>query len=94
MQNYIGLGKIYLKKSTGVDEPTIAKKNESLKFLQQMKGLVIIKKGQVDFLLENYSFKRQNNFNFNLDKFRSFVTRKNVKRIHYNLIEIKGLSIA
>jgi len=85
IQEYLGYGKIYLRKKTEVGELTIAKKEDCLNFLNNIQELVILKQGQVKFLLENYSFERTNNFSFDLDRFRSFVKRKNVTRIYHTL---------
>ena len=85
IQEYLGYGKIYLRKKTEVGELTIAKKEDCLNFLNNIQELVILKQGQVKFLLENYSFERTNNLSFDLDKFRGFVKRKNVTRIYHTL---------
>jgi hypothetical protein len=85
IQKYVGYGKIYLRKKTEVSELTIVKKENCLDFLSHIKELVILKKEQVDFLLEHYSFKRVNNLDFDLDRFRSFIKRKNVTRTYHTI---------
>ena len=85
LQEFMNLGKIYLKKKTRVFELTIANKKDCFEFLIKIKDFVILKKSQINYLLNNYSFERENNLKFDLDAFRSFITRKNVKRIHHTI---------
>lgn len=77
---FIGYGSIYCKKSNLVFELTFSKKENVSAFLSNIKDKVILKKEQVNYLLNNYSFNRGNNPSFDVDKFRSFITRKNVVR--------------
>ncbi len=77
---FIGFGAIYQKKSNGIYELTFTKKNQVKEFLENIKDKLIIKKSQVNFLLENYNFNIGfSNSIFDIDKFRSFITRKNVE---------------
>jgi hypothetical protein len=85
IQKYLGYGNIYWRKTTGVGELTITRKEDCLDFLNHIKELVILKKEQVDFLLRHYSFERVNNLNFDLDGFRSFIKRKNVVRTYHTI---------
>jgi hypothetical protein len=85
IQNFLGYGKIYLKISTGVSELTLANKKDCLNFLTNIKDKLVIKNNMVKYLLENYSFKRDNNRLFDLKYFRILITRKNVTRIQRNL---------
>lgn len=78
IQKFIGYGVIYRKKNEGVFELTFVKKENVKNFLLNIKDKVITKKGQVNYLLENYHFERDSNENFDVDKFRSFIARKNV----------------
>ena len=80
IKKFIGFGNLYIKKSTGVSELTIIKKEYVKNFLDNIKEKIIIKKEQVDYLLFNYNFERGSNSNFDVDKFRSFITRKNVEK--------------
>lgn len=85
-------GNIYIKKFTidNIDrnllyELTITKKEDCLFILRNIVDYCIIKKDQVDYLLKNFSFLRgNNNLSFDLDKFRSFNTRKNVNKFTKN----------
>jgi hypothetical protein len=90
IKEFLGFGYIYLKKASGVYELTITKKKDVLTFLMNIKDKVILKKSQTEFILQNYSFERKNNALFDLDTFRSFITRKNVIRKNHT---IKGLLI-
>jgi len=85
IQKYLNYGKIYLRKKTGVGELIIHKKEDCFNFLKNVKDLVILKQEQVQFLLEHYSFERVNNLDFDLDKFRSFIKRKNVVRTYHTI---------
>ncbi len=85
LRDFIGFGKIYLKRKTEVYEFTISNKEEARRFLENLKGKTILKKDQITFLLENYSFERGNNLYFDVDKFRSFIKRKNVLRKQHTL---------
>lgn len=85
IKEYIGYGNIFLRKKTGVGELTISKKEDCSDFLMKIKNLVILKQEQVQFLLEHYSFERVNNLNFDLDKFRGFIKRKNVVRTYHTI---------
>jgi|TARA_Y100000294_G_C8327826_1_gene245419 hypothetical protein len=87
-----GKGNIYLKKQTKgvvnrseVYECTFTKKQDCLWILKNIFPHSIIRRQQIQFLLENYNFNRIKNGYFDIDKFRSFVTRKNVKRIHHTI---------
>ena len=80
IKEFIGFGKIYLKKTTNVSELTIIKKEYVKKFLENIRENIIIKKEQVDYLLENYNFDRGNNLNFDINEFRNFITRNNVQK--------------
>ena len=82
IKEFLGYGNIYLKKVSGVYELNIMKKKDVLNFLVNLKNKLIIKKDQTEFVIQTYSFKRENNLYFDVDKFRSFIKRKNVKRKH------------
>jgi len=83
-------GYIYTKKASRNDpnrnlvyEFVILKKEDCLLFLKNIYPYSIIKKEQITYLLENFDFSRgnraggHNNLHFDIDKFRSFNTRKN-----------------
>ncbi len=82
IKKFINYGKIYLKTSSDVYELNIVKKKNVFEFLTRISKKIIIKKNQTNFVLQNYSFKRENNLYFDVDKFRSFIKRKNVIRKH------------
>ncbi len=85
IQKFLECGQIYLREKTGVCQFTISNKKDCFKFLQNVAEKVILKRPQVTFLLNEYSFERNSNNSFDLDQFRSFITRKNVVRIQHNL---------
>ena len=85
IQKFLGSGKIYLKRISGVYELNLLKKKEVLGFLKNIQEKVILKKNQVDFVLKNYGFEKENNLSFDIDGFRGFITRKNVVRKHHTL---------
>lgn len=87
IKEFLGYGSIYLKKVSGVYELNITKKENVLNFFANIKDKLIIKKDQTEFVIQNYSFKRENNLYFDVDKFRSFIKRKNVKRKHRTIYE-------
>jgi hypothetical protein len=80
IRKFIGYGQIYQKKSTEVFELNFSKKDNVKDFLLNIKDKVILKKGQVNYVLENYKFDRVSNQNFDVNKFRSFLVRRDVER--------------
>jgi len=83
-------GHIYIKNASKNNpnrnllyELAILKKEDCLFFLTNIYPFSIIKKEQIGYLLKNFDFLRgnksggHNNINFDIDKFRSFNTRKN-----------------
>ena len=88
IKEFIRFGNIYIKEKTGVSELTIAKKSDIKIFLENIRHKLITKKKQVDYLLDNYKFDvGVNNFSFDVDTFRSFITRKNQefhRKLHTN----------
>lgn len=80
---FLGFGNIY-KKKHDVFELVISKKEQTNFFLRNIQGKTILKKGQIDYVLANYSFDRNSNLGFDVDKFRSFITRKNVEKFRKN----------
>jgi len=78
IKNFIGYGAIYQHRE--LFELTFVKKENVKDFLLNIKDKVIAKKGQVNYLLENYHFEKSSNENFDVDKFRSFIVRKNVDK--------------
>jgi len=85
IQKFLNYGKIYFRKKTGVSELTISKKADTIKFLKNIVDKSVLKKDQINFILNNYSFERNNNVGFDLDIFRGFIKRKNVVRTHHTL---------
>ena len=86
IQNFLKYGKIYEKMKTGVFELVISKKEYCRQVLESIKDKVILKRNQIAFLLDNFEFNKSNNLRFDLDKFRGFITRKNVVRKNHTLI--------
>lgn len=85
IKDFIGYGTIYENKRTNSSwnntfELTFNKKDDVKTFLITIKDKVITKKEQVNYVLENYDFGRVNNQGFDVDKFRSFITRKGVEK--------------
>jgi len=83
LQTFLGFGNIYLKKKE-IWELVISKKEDVQLFLSQIKEKVILKKDQISYALDNYSFDHQSNFDFDIDKFRTFITRKNIDKFRTN----------
>jgi len=79
---FIGSGNIYHKK--GVYELVIAKKSDVSSFLENIFPHLLLKRFVVDYILKNYNFERGTSINFDIQKFRSFVKRKNVDKFHKN----------
>jgi hypothetical protein len=80
IKNFIGFGNIY-KKLNGVFELTFCKKSDVNSFLTSINGKSILKKEQIDYLMKNYDFSvGKTNNKFNLEKFRSFISRRNSDR--------------
>lgn len=90
-------GYIYTKKASRnnpnrnlVYEFVILKKEDCLYFLKNISPYSVIKKEQINYLLENFDFLRGNrygghsNVNFDIDKFRSFNTRKGTNKFIKN----------
>ena len=89
-----GKGHIYIKKASKnnpdrniVYEFVIAKKEDSLFFLKNIIPYSVIKRDQINYLLTNFDFsvghisrRGHTNITFDLDKFRSFTTRKNTDK--------------
>ncbi len=72
----------------------ISKKKETFNFLQKIKDLLIEKKPQAEFLLENFDFNvGKNNMYFDVEKFRSFISRKNVIRKYKTILRNQVNSI-
>lgn len=92
IKEFWGYGNIYFKKVFDVYELNIMKKKEVLDFLINIKDKLIIKKSQTEFVIQNYSFKRENNLYFDVNKFRSFIKRKNVKRKYRTIYKESQIS--
>lgn len=90
---FIGYGNIYSKKNhlsketirSKVFELVISKKEQCLNFLNNIRKLSVLKRDQIEFLYENFNFKvGESNIYFDIDKFRSFITRKGVDKLRKN----------
>ena len=92
IKDFIGYGYIYTNKKSNeewslVYELSITKKKEVFSFLNNIFPFLVIKKNHVDYILKNYHFERKSNRDFDINKFRSFITRKNTNKVivNYNL---------
>ena len=75
MINFMGFGRIYSTKGR-TPELTIIKKEEVKMFLDKITPFLILKKNHALFLLKEYNFGRNNNLNFDIDKFHEYPKRK------------------
>ncbi len=81
MAKFMGFGKIYFhKKGTKVPELTITKKEYVKTFLEQTIPFLIVKRNHAKFLLSQYNFGRDNNLNFDMKRFYTFVKRRNAHK--------------
>jgi len=79
LQKFICMGTIYVKHPIGMYELCITSKQEVKKLLINLCGRVVIKRDQINFLLKHFDFNLgSSNIYFDVEKFRSFITRKNV----------------
>lgn len=80
IKEFLGYGNVYESKKK-LYELNISSKKETLDFLKGIFPYSIIKKPQIYFILNNYSFvDGDNNISFDIDKFYTFVTRKGVEK--------------
>lgn len=82
IKEFLGYGNIYENKKNSfnwrlVYELSINCKKNVLSFLINIKDIAYIKKEQIQFVLNNYHFEKNNNFCFDVDKLRSFNKRLN-----------------
>jgi len=88
IKEFLGYGNIYYKvkeskNRSSVYELVISGKANVRSFLKSILNLTIVKKPQIIYTLDNFSFvKGDINNRFDVDKFRSFVTRKNTDKFH------------
>lgn len=83
---FIDMGYIYKKKKTGMFELVIIPKSDVKKFLEEIKNRTIIKKGAIEFILNNYNFKKgESNIYFDIETLRNFITRKGCKRKYFSI---------
>lgn len=89
---FIGYGKVYSYPKKTAAELTFIKKEYVKDFLTNIKDKVIVKKQQVDYILNNYIFERGSNMKFDIDEFRKLIIRRNVNRLrkHHTLIGKNG----
>ena len=82
MINFMGFGKIYFRKDNlKVPELTITKKSDVKNFLENIFPYLIVKKEHAKFIISEYSFERNNNLDLDLEKFYSFVKRRNADKL-------------
>lgn len=89
IQKFLGYGSIYTKRKDSENrsacyELTISNKKHTKDFLLKIKDLLIEKKSQAEFLLNNFVFEYNSNKNFDIDMLRSFITRKNISKFRKN----------
>lgn len=85
IREFVGYGHIYTKTSKNencriVYEFSISKKAECLSFLKNIFNFSILKKQQIEYLLQNFNFGRNSNKYFDIDKFVGFIKRKNQEK--------------
>ena len=85
IKKFLGYGQIYTRirkeqNRQNIYQFTISNKKDALNFLLKIKDLLIEKKPQAEYLLKNFNFKRNNNMYFDVEKLRSFITRKNQEK--------------
>lgn len=93
IRRFICRGYIYQKRKEGLStvyELSISKKSDVKLFLINIFPHILIKKGQVDFLLRKYNFNRGSNANFDVVKLRSFITKKNVEKLRKNFTIVRS----
>ena len=81
MIKFIGFGKIYFREGH-TPELLINKKEEVRIFLEKISPFLILKKDHAVFLLKEYNFSRNNNLDFNIDKFHEFPQRKGKEKFY------------
>ncbi len=85
IRNFIGYGKIYFHKNHRALELVIMGKDNVKSFLKNIKNRLYLKKDHVDYVLNNFNFNKDNNKNFDLEKFRIFVDRVGVEKLRKKL---------
>jgi hypothetical protein len=81
MINFMGFGKTYITQGR-VPELIINKKEEVKIFLERISPFLILKKDHALFLLKEYNFTRNNNLDFNIDKFHEYSHRKGKEKFY------------
>lgn len=89
MIKFMGFGKIYFREGH-TPELIITKKESVMIFLENITPFLILKKNHALFLLKEYNFGRNNNLDFNLDKFHEYPRRKG-KEKYYSLTRKKQI---
>jgi len=81
MVNFMGFGKIYSGKGR-TPELVIAKKEDVMDFIEGVSPFLILKKDHALFLLKEYNFGRDNNLDFDIDKFHEYPQRKGKEKFY------------
>jgi len=83
MIKFMGFGKVYFREGH-TPELIIHRKEEVKTFLENISPFLVLKKNHALFLLSEYKFERDNNLDFNIDKFHEYPQRKGREKF-YNL---------
>ncbi len=81
MINFMGFGKIYFREKH-TPELIISKKEDVKLFIEKISPFLILKKNHALFLLKEYKFIRDNNLNFDIDKFHEYPQRKGREKFY------------
>ena len=81
MIRFMGFGKVYYREGH-TPELIIYKKEDVRIFLEKITPFLILKKNHALFLLSEYHFEKNNNLDFNLDKFHEFPQRKGKEKFY------------
>lgn len=86
IKQFLGFGQIY-KYTNKTAELSFNKKKDVQSFLMNIRDKIVVKKQQVDYILNNFTFERESNMGFNIDEFRKLIARRNVQRKHHTISE-------
>ncbi len=87
IKDFLECGKIYKNNKKTEDrsdlyELTISSKLQVHRVLTALSAFCISKKEKIDYILKNFDFGYNNNSSFDLDKFHSLTSRKNVIKFY------------
>ena len=75
MIKFMGFGKIYFGRGR-TPELMINKKEDVMLFLEKVTPFLILKRNHALFLIKEYNFGRNNNLDFDIDKFHEYPKKK------------------